>query len=207
MKLLIADDHSVVRKGLVHIIKDAYPNAYVHEVADGPDLLNVCEQHVWDIIITDISMPGRNGIEILKTLKDIVPKIPVLVLSVHPAEQYAVRSIKAGASGYLNKDSAPEELVQAIQRIADGRKYITSDVAELLASTYSDEDKPLHELLSDREFEVLKLIASGKTVSEIAHQLSLSVNTVSTYRARILEKTGMGTNAELTHYAISNGLV
>jgi DNA-binding NarL/FixJ family response regulator len=207
MKILIADDHSVVRRGLAMIIKDAYPFVDITEVADGTDLLKLADKENWNIIISDISMPGRSGIEMIKEIKDIVPKIPILILSVHAAEQYAVRTIKAGASGYLNKESAPEELTKAIEQILGGRKYITPEVAEMLAdSLHTDTEQP-HNQLSDREFEVLKQIASGKTVTEIADILFLSPNTISTYRSRILEKMNMHTNAELTHYAISNKLV
>jgi DNA-binding NarL/FixJ family response regulator len=207
MKILIADDHSVVRRGLTMIIKDAYPFATVTEVADGTDLLKEVDKNDWNIIISDISMPGRSGIEMIKEIKDLAPKIPILILSVHAAEQYAVRTIKAGASGYLNKESAPEELVKAIDQILSGRKYITAEVAEMLADSLNTNSEKPHTQLSDREFEVLKQIASGKTVSEIAEVLFLSPNTISTYRSRILEKMNMHSNAELTHYAISNKLV
>ncbi len=207
MKILIADDHSVVRRGLSMIIKDAYPFATVTEVADGTDLLKEVDKNDWNIIISDISMPGRSGIEMIKEIKDLAPKIPILILSVHAAEQYAVRTIKAGASGYLNKESAPEELVKAIDQILSGRKYITAEVAEMLADSLNTNSEKPHTQLSDREFEVLKQIASGKTVSEIAEVLFLSPNTISTYRSRILEKMNMHSNAELTHYAISNKLV
>jgi DNA-binding NarL/FixJ family response regulator len=207
MKILIADDHSVVRRGLTMIIKDAYPFATVTEVADGTDLLKEVDKYDWNIIISDISMPGRSGIEMIKEIKDLTPKIPILILSVHAPEQYAVRTIKAGASGYLNKESAPEELVKAIDQILSGRKYITAEVAEMLADSLNTNSEKPHTQLSDREFEVLKQIASGKTVSEIAEVLFLSPNTISTYRSRILEKMNMHSNAELTHYAISNKLV
>lgn len=207
MKILIADDHSIVRKGLTTILMDELPNAMIGEASDGAELLSLASNDNWDIIISDISMPGRSGMEILKELKEAAPKIPVLILSVHAPEQYAVRTIKAGAAGYLTKESAPEELVKIVRHIISGRKYITPEIAEMLAESYNDNDKPPHENLSDREFEVMKLIASGRTVSEIADVLSLSVNTISTYRSRILEKMRMGTNAELTHYTISNKLI
>jgi two-component system invasion response regulator UvrY len=207
MKILIADDHSIVRRGLITILMDELPHALISEAKDGAELLQMASGDSWDIIISDISMPGRSGMEILKELKEAAPKIPVLILSIHPPEQYAVRTIKAGASGYLTKESAPEELVKIVRHIISGRKYITPEIAEMLAESYNDNDKPPHENLSDREFEVMKLISSGKTVSEIADVLSLSVNTISTYRSRILEKMRMGTNAELTHYTISNKLI
>ncbi len=208
MNILIGDDHSVVRKGLKTILTDAFPDAYVDEACDGNELLDKALKQDWSIIISDISMPGRSGIEVLKEIKEIKPKQPVLILSVHAPEQYAVRTLKAGASGYLTKESAPEELVKAIQHILIGRKYITPEIAEILVDVQSNNlsDKSPHEYLSDREFEVLKLIASGKTVSQIAEMLSLSIHTISTYRARILEKMHMNTNAELTKYATSNQL-
>jgi len=162
----------------------------------------------WDLIITDISMPGRSGMEALQQIKMEYPKLPVLVLSGHTEEQYAMRALKAGASGYLNKDTAPEELLQAVRRILQGKKYITSNIADkLIADLDKDGEKQPHELLSDREFEVFKLIASGKSVSDIATQMLLSVTTVSTYRARVLAKMNLKTNADLTIYAIENKLL
>lgn len=162
----------------------------------------------WDVIILDITMPGRSGLEVLREIKKARPKLPVLVLSMHPEDQFAVRVLKAGASGYMTKETAPEELVGAIKKVMAGGRHISVAVAELMASYLSlDTLAPPHEQLSNREFQVMRLIASGKTVSEIARELSLSVRTVSTYRARILEKTGMRTNAELTHYAFQNQLV
>jgi len=208
MKILIGDDHSVVRKGLRMILSDAFPSAFIEEAVDGSDLLNKLPHHDWNIIISDISMPGRSGIEIVKQVKEQKPNIPVLILSVHAPEQYAVRMLKAGASGYLTKESAPEELIKAINQILNGKKYITSEIAEMLVDFRAENiDAKAHEILSDREYEVLKLIASGKTVSEIAGILLLSINTISTYRSRILEKMHMNTNAELTKYAITQGLV
>lgn len=208
MTILIGDDHSVVRKGLRTILNEAYPSAQIEEACDGTELLDKALQQNWDIVISDISMPGLNGIEVLKEIKEIKPKQPILMLSIHTPEQYAVRTLKAGASGYLSKESAPEELVIAINHILSGRKYITPEIAELLLNTKSNGGIHLnpHESLSDREFEVLKLIASGKTVSQIAEILFLSIHTISTYRSRILEKMQMTTNAELTKYAITNQL-
>ncbi|MCX6291472.1 MAG: response regulator transcription factor [Bacteroidetes bacterium] len=206
--ILIADDHSIVRRGLKQILLDEFPDANIGEVNNGLELMHAARAHRWNIIISDLSMPGRNGLETLKQLKIEFPKLPVLILSMHPEDQYAIRALKAGAAGYLTKESASEELIHAIRKILDGRRYITASVAEKLAENLEqDSTKELHEVLSDREFDVLKLIASGKTVSEIAEQLLLSVTTVSTYRARILLKTNMKTNAELTHYAIENKLV
>jgi len=208
MNILIGDDHSVVRRGLRNILNDAFPFAQIEEAADGNELLEKALSEDWSIIISDITMPGKTGIEVLKELKETKPKQPVLILSVHAPEQYAVRTLKAGAAGYLTKESAPDELVKAVQHILSGRKYITSEIAELLVDVNSNDDssKKLHEILSDREFEVLKLIASGKTVSQVAEILSLSIHTISTYRSRILEKMRMSTNAEITKYAITNQL-
>ena len=208
MKILIADDHSVVRKGLILILAEAYPHAQIEEVADAVDLLKKVSKETFTVIITDITMPGRSGIEIITEIKEIQPKTPVLVLSVHAAEEYAVRAIKAGAAGYLTKESAPEELVKAIESLLRGKRYLTSEIAELLADSYGDNfDKAPHENLSNREFEVLKLLANGKSISEIAEILTLSVNTISTYRARIIEKMHMHTNTDLIKYAIQHNLV
>jgi DNA-binding NarL/FixJ family response regulator len=208
MKILIADDHSVVRKGLILILAEAYPHAKIEEVGDAVDLLKKVSKEVWTVIITDITMPGRSGIEIIKEIKDLQPKTPVLVLSVHAAEEYAVRAIKAGAAGYLTKESAPEELVKALESLLRGKRYLTSEIAELLADSYGDNfDKAPHENLSNREFEVMKLLAAGKSISEMAETLSLSVNTISTYRARILEKMHMHTNTDIIKYAIQHNLV
>lgn len=208
MKILIADDHSVVRKGLRLILTEKYPHAQIDEVVDAVDLLKKVSKETYDVIISDISMPGRSGVEIIKEVKDFAPKTPLLVLSVHTAEEYAVRAIKAGASGYLTKESAPDELIKAVEYILRGKRYITPEISELLADAYGDDlDKPPHECLSNREFEVMKFIAAGKSISEMAESLSLSVNTISTYRARILEKMHMHTNTELIKYAIEHKLV
>ncbi len=207
-KILIADDHSVVRKGLKQILLEAFPSASVAEVGDAEDLLKKVMAQEWDVVISDISMPGRSGLEVLQQIRQNHPRLPVLILSVHPEDQYAIRVLKAGASGYLNKDSAPEELVKAVNRVLLGKKYITPTIAEKLATALDqDADRNPHEYLSDREFEVLKLLAAGKSVSDIAEQLSLSVTTVSTYRARIMNKMNMKTNADLTLYAIEHKLM
>ncbi len=208
INFLIADDHDVVRKGLKQIIEDEFHNSQIHEAINGNELLKKVHTEKLDIVISDISMPGRSGMESLKQIKEEFPKLPVLMLSMHPDEEYAVRALKAGASGYLSKASAAEELILAIRQILGGRRYISANVGEKLAENLDQKhDKELHENLSNREFDVMKLIASGKTVSEIAKLFSLSVNTISTYRARILEKMCFKTNAELTHYAIKNHLV
>jgi DNA-binding NarL/FixJ family response regulator len=208
VKILIADDHTVVRRGLKQILLEEFPTAFIEEVADAEELIKKVMKNEWDVIISDLSMPGRSGLESLQQIKQYHPKLPVLILSVYPEDQYAIRVLKAGASGYLNKDLAPEELVKAVNCVLAGKKYITASIAEKLASALDlDSEKALHEFLSDREFEVLKLLAAGKSVSDIAEQLSLSVTTVSTYRARIMTKMNLRTNADLTLYAIEHKLL
>jgi DNA-binding NarL/FixJ family response regulator len=207
-RFLIADDHTVVRRGLKQILLEAFPSAIIEEVADAEDLFKRVMREQWDVVISDISMPGRSGLEVLQQIRLDFPKLPVLILSVHPEDQYAIRVLKAGASGYLTKDSAPEELVKAINQLLLGRKYITQTIAEKLAGALDqDAEKQPHEYLSDREFEVMKQLASGKSVSEIAEKISLSVTTVSTYRARIMAKMNLKTNADLTLYAIEHKLL
>lgn len=208
MKILIADDHNVVRQGLRLILANEFKKATFGEANDTPQLFERLKQDEWDVVVMDLSMPGGSGLNTLKEIKHNHPKLPVLVLSMYPEDQYAVRTLKAGASGYLTKESASEELVNAMQKILHGGKYINASVAEKLLLQLGNEDaRPPHELLSDREYQVLCMIASGKEVGQIATDLTLSVKTVSTYRARILEKMNMKTNAELTHYAIENKLV
>lgn len=208
MNVLIADDHAILRKGLIEILKEAYPSIKHYEASNGNETLNIARKHQLDLILLDISMPGRSGLETLKQLRSEGIQTPILILSVQPEDQYAVRVLRAGASGYLNKDSAPEKLLTAIHQILLGKKYISLEVAGYLAQSFSiATDKALHETLSDREFQVLKLIASGNTVSQIAKILSLTVNTISTYRSRILEKLHLKNNAELTKYALENKLV
>ncbi|MEN9597718.1 MAG: hypothetical protein RL596_29 [Bacteroidota bacterium] len=207
MKILIADDHTLIREGLKKILLESLPFAEIHDVADSADLFKRAIKETWDIIISDISMPGYSGIEILKQIKTHAPGTPVLMLSMHSPEQYAVRAIKAGASGYLTKESAPYELVTAVQQILNGRKYITNKVAEVLAGSLEiDSSKLPHENLSDREFEVLKMIVEGKTISVIGECLSLNVNTISTYRSRIMDKMNIRNNADLVKYAIEHKL-
>lgn len=207
MRVLIADDHAVVRHGLKQLILTAWPEAEFCETAQSSDVIQVAQRQPLDLVLLDINMPGISGLEVLLQLRHHFPTIPVLVLTMYSEQQYAVRVLKAGAAGFLNKDCEPEELIKAIGRIKDGGRYVNETVAEHLALAFGSRDRESHELLSDREFQVLTAIASGKTVSEVASQMSLSVKTVSTYRARIIEKTGMRTNAELTHYAIRQGLV
>ncbi len=208
LKILIADDHSLIRKGLKQILLEEYPSAFIEEVGDAESVFKKAISSKWDIIICDISMPGRSGLDVVHHVKKNYPKLPVLILSFHPEEQYAIRVLKAGAAGYLSKESATDELVKAVQKILQGRKYISHTVAEkMIDQMDNDGDNKPHEILSNREFHVFRLIAEGKSVSEIAESLSLSVTTVSTYRSRILAKMNMKTNAALTRYALENRLM
>ncbi|RYY96531.1 MAG: response regulator transcription factor [Chitinophagaceae bacterium] len=208
LRILIADDHSVVRRGIRDILKEAYPFAEIVEVEDAETLVQKVIQSTWDLAISDISMRGRSGLEALAQIREVVPDLPVLILSVYPEEQYAVRVLRAGAAGYLNKDLAPEELVRAVRTVLGGRKYITARAAEnLLTSVQQVDGRPPHEMLSDREFEVFKMLAAGVTISDIANRLMLSATTISTYRARVLTKMKFASNAELVRYAISHGLL
>ncbi len=207
-RILIADDHTVVRKGLRQILAEEFTNAVINEVANADELIKKVIKEKWDIVISDLTMPGKSGLEALQEIKQIDPHLPVLILSIHPEEQYAIRVLRAGASGYLSKDTAPDELVTAVHRVLQGKKYITLSIAEKIANSFLiDKEKMLHETLSDRELNVFKMIASGKSVSEIADKLSLSVTTVSTYRSRILTKMNLKTNASLTLYAVEYGLM
>jgi two-component system invasion response regulator UvrY len=208
IRIVIADDHSIVRFGLRQVLLNEFPSAHIEEAADAETLLKKVIKDTCDLVITDLSMPGRSGLDALQQIKLSYPKLPVLVLSAQPEEQVAVRVLKAGASGYLSKDAPPDELIKAVRTVLLGKRYITASIADqLLSSLDKDSDKPLHELLSTREFEVMKLIASGKSVSHIAEQMSLSVTTVSTYRARIMEKMNIKSNAQITIYAIENKLL
>ena len=208
LRILIADDHPVVRQGLRQTIAETSDMVVVDEASNGWEVLSKVRANSYDVVLLDISMPGASGVDILKELKDERPGLPVLILSIHPEEQYALRAFKAGASGYLTKESAPDELVAAIRKISTGGKYVSSSLAEILASELGTSDKELpHKTLSDREYQVMRVIALGKTVTEIAEELSLSVKTVSTYRSRILEKMKMKNNAEITYYAMQNRLV
>lgn len=208
MNVLFADDHAILRKGLIEILGEAYMGLQYFEAANGIEALQIIRKEPLDLILLDISMPGRNGLETLKQIRADGISTPVLILSVQPEDQYAIRVLRAGASGYLNKDSAPEELLTAVRQVMQGKKYISFQMAQNLAMSFSEpSDKPLYESLSDRELQVLQFIGKGKTVSEIAKEISLTVNTISTYRARILEKLHLHNNAELTRYAIDNHLV
>jgi two-component system invasion response regulator UvrY len=208
LKILIADDHPIVRQGLKQIIAETADIVVSGEAVDGLEAINKVRAGDYDVVLLDISMPVKNGIDVLAQLKYERPKLPVLMLSMHPEEQYAVQALRAGASGYLTKDSAPEELVGAIRKVSTGGKYVGASLAEKLASIVQKGCPELpHQTLSERELDVMRLIASGKTVSEIARELSLSVKTISTYRSRILEKMQMKSNAQLTRYAINNSLI
>lgn len=208
IEVLIADDHPLVRSGLKHVLEGEPDFRAPGEAENAVQLLQKINEKRWDAVVLDIGMPGRSGLETLSDIKKQRPSLPVLILSMHSEEQFAVRAIKAGASGYLTKNKAPGELVRAIRQIVTGRKYVSPALAEVLANAIeSGEQKTLHDILSDREYHVVCAIASGKSVSQIAQEASLSVKTVSTYRARALEKMNMRTNAELTRYAIRNGLV
>jgi DNA-binding NarL/FixJ family response regulator len=208
LKILIADDHSIVRAGLKQVLADTPDMTVTDEAGSTEEAIRKALDGDFDVVVLDISMPGRGGVEVLKQIKSQKPKLPVLVLSMHPEEQYALRVLKAGAAGYLTKESVTEELIDAIRKVSKGMKYVSSHMAQEIAFALdSDTERPIHETLSDREFQVLCMIASGKPAREIAEELSLSVKTVSTYRSRILEKMRMKSSAELTTYAIKNDLV
>jgi len=207
-RILVADDHTIVRRGLKQILSEESDLEVTAEATTGQQTLECVAGEVFDVVVLDISMPGRSGLDTLIDLKRDHPDLPVLVLSMHPEEQYAVRALKFGASGYLTKESAADKLVEAIRTVAIGHKYITSEIAERLTMELGhDRERPIHEVLSNREFEVMLELSSGKTVKQIADQLCLSVKTISTYRTRVLEKLNMRTTAELTHYAVKEGLV
>jgi len=208
LKVLIADDHAIVRRGLIEILLHELKDPICGEAENAQQVLAQVRSQTWDLVILDVSMPGRSGIDVLSDVKREQPKLPVLVLSMHPEDQYGKRVLKAGASGYMNKNSAPEELIKAIRKVLAGGRYVSPALAEKLALDLSEDLSHLpHEALSDREFEVLCMIGSGKTISLIAEELHLSVATISTYRARILEKMNMTTTAELMRYAFQNHLV
>jgi two-component system, NarL family, invasion response regulator UvrY len=208
MRILLADDHAVVRRGVRQILAEAFKKSVFGEATNAQEALDLVWHESWDVVILDLSMPGRSGLDVLKEIKRARPKLPVLVLSMHPEDQFAVRLLKAGASGYMTKESAPDELVGAVKKAVAGGRYVSVPLAEKLASLIvHDPSSAPHESLSDREFLILRMIASGKPVGVIARELSLSVKTVSTYRARLLEKMCMSNNSELIHYAFQNQLV
>ena len=209
MNVLITDDHVVVRRGIQQILRDAFDDLTFGEATNAEEAIEQVGRMEWDVVIMDISMPGRSGLETLKEIKKIKPELPVLILSIHPEDQFAARALKAGASGYITKESAPDELVEAINKALAGHKYVSAAFAQQLAEglTRTNNGSPLHQRLSDREYEVLLLIAAGNNLTSIAEKLSLSVKTISTYRTRILEKTGMKNNADLIKYAVAHRLV
>ena len=208
IKILIADDHSIVRRGLAQIISEITDMTVLDEAENGQEVLDKLAIHKVDVLLLDINMPGRSGVEILKEVKKDYSSTAVLVLTIYPEEQYAFRVLKLGASGYLTKESAPMELVTAIRKVSQGKKYVSASLAEKLAVYLEEgEDRPPYYKLSDREYEVMLLLASGKTVKKIGEELILSIKTISTYRHRILEKMKMNTNADLTQYAIRNKLI
>lgn len=208
IKVHIADDHPLIREGLKRILEGSPDIVVTGEASNGQELLKKVRKNDYDVVLVDISMPGRNGLDVLKQLKNIRPNLHVLILSIFPEELYGVRALKAGASGYLTKKSTPDELIMAIKKVSKGKKYINPSLSEKLASDIkADTKKPLHERLSDREYEVMCKIASGKTVKEIAEELSLAISTISTHRSHILEKMNMKKNAELTYYIIKEGLI
>jgi len=208
IKVVVVDDHAIVREGLKRIVSESGGMMVTGEAADGHEAMRVIKIVPCDVVLLDITIPNKSGLDVLKELHAETPRLPVLVLSMHPEDQYAVRVLRAGAAGYVTKDSAPVKLVQAIRKVVRGGKYVSPSLAErLIFNLGTDKDKAPHELLSDREYQVLCLISSGKTVSQIADEMALSVKTVSTYRVRILEKLNMKNNAEVTRYAIQEGLV
>ncbi|MGO9019905.1 MAG: response regulator [Syntrophobacteraceae bacterium] len=208
MKVLIADDHAIVRRGLKLILSEEFSRIIFGEARNGQEVLDHVWKQDWDIVVLDITMPGRSGLEVLRELKQLRPKLPVLILSMHSEDQFGMRVLKAGAAGYMTKENVPEELVKAIRKVLAGGKYISPGLAEQLAfNLEEDSGRPPHEKLSDREYQVMCMIASGRTVKEIAVELALSIKTISTYRTRILEKLKMKSSAELTYYAVKNKLV
>ena len=205
--VLIADDHAIVRQGLKQILSETEDLVVAGEAEDGVEALRLARHQRWDVFLLDVSMPNRNGIDTLKQLKKEFPRLPVLILSMHPEEHYAIRAIKSGAAGYLTKQSAPELLVTAIRQVAGGKRFISPTLAEHLAAAISDDGEKLpHERITDREYQVLSRISSGKTITQIADELSLSVKTVSEYRKRLLEKMRLETTAELIRYGVEHGL-
>jgi len=208
MHILIADDHAVVRRGLREILSDALPGSTFAEAGNGDEVLGQLAKVPVALVVLDINMPGRSGVDILRDVKHTYPRLPVIILSCHPEDQYAVRCLRAGAAAYINKDGAPEELAIATKTIMSGGRYLSTSLAEkLIANLDEPIDKPLHQLLSDREHEVMKMIAAGAPLTEIAERLHVSVKTISSYRARIMEKMQMKSNAELTRYAMTNNLI
>ena len=209
IRILIADDHAIVRRGMKQLLLEQYPFAEIGEASNVEDLISlIVNQKKWDVVVCDMNMPGRSGLDAIMQIKEIAPGLPVLIMSMYPEDQYALRVLKSGAAGYLAKETIHDDIVKAIETVIKGKRYITLSLAEKLAESVNNETKKaLHEVLSDREFNVFKLLVSGKTITEIASQLSLSSTTVSTYRSRIMEKMKMKSNAELARYAIESRLI
>lgn len=207
IRILIADDHGIYLEGLKQVIAKTANMTVADQAVDGQEVLSKVRSQEYDLLVLDISMPGRSGLDILKEVKILRPKLPVLILSMHPEEQYAMRSLKSGASGYLTKGSSSQELIEALQKIADGKKYVSASMAQLLASRVGSDDGPLHERLSDREFQVMRSIAAGATPKVIAQELMVGIKTVNTYRVRILQKMEMKCNADLVRYVILHKLL
>jgi len=208
LRILIADDHEMVRKGLGKVLGETLKPIKVDEARTGQETVSMASKGEYDLVVLDLKMPGKSGLDVLKEIKEHRPKMPVLILSMHPEEQFAVRALRAGASGYLTKECDSDELILAIRKALKGERYISGSLAQILAEEFdSESEKPLHKILSDREYQVMTMIASGKTVGAIAKELCLSVKTISSYRTNILLKTRMKNNAEMTHYAIKNKLV
>jgi DNA-binding NarL/FixJ family response regulator len=207
MHILIADDHHLVRRGLINLLQGEFPSASIEETGDAEAVIKKSLVTHWDVVICDLSMPGKGGLDVVQHMKQHFPKTPVLILSMYPEEQYAVRALKTGAAGYLSKDAAPEELARAIHRVLMGRKYISASIADKMAGDLVAPSKSPHDLLSVRELNIFQLLASGKSVSDVALQLCVSVSTISTYRAKILSKMDLKSNAELTRYALEHRLI
>lgn len=208
IKILIADDHAIVRRGLKQLLLEQYPFADIGETGDVERLISEVLRQKWDVVICDMNMPGRSGLDALQQIKQISPKLPVLIMSMYPEDQYALRVLRAGAAGYLGKETIHDNIIEAIETVKRGKKFIPLSIAEQLADSFlMPTNIGLHEKLSDREFDVFKLLASGKSISEIAVQLLISATTVSTYRSRIMEKMNMANNVGLTRYAIENNLI
>ena len=208
IRILVADDHAVVRRGVLQILEEAYDMVVTGEASTGREVLQLVQENDYDVILLDIAMPESSGLETLKQLRTLTPELQVLILSMYPEKQYAVRALKAGATGYLTKESAPDELIAAIRKVSLGEKYISLSMAEELATQLGDRtERAPHEALSDREYQVMRLLATGKTVTEVAAELSLSVKTVSTYRIRVLEKLGLENTAAIIRYALQRGVV
>jgi len=208
IKVLVADDHAVVRRGLRQILAETKDIEVAAEAASGPEVLRLVREQRFNAVILDVNLGSANGLELLAEIRRERPDVPVLILTVYSAEQYGVRALRAGAAGFLTKESAPDQLVDALRKVVSGGRYMSIEMAEQLANWVADDrERPPHELLSERELQVLRMLASGKTVSQVAEELSLSVKTISTHRMRLLKKMQMKTNAELTHYAVRNGLV